>query len=65
MSGGDVTVSPRNTATGVGRMHSAILVAGPGGDCVCPRCGSRTSHARGIPCHIQTCQECGEKLVRG
>jgi hypothetical protein len=65
MSEGDVTVSPRNNTTGVGRTRGTILVAGPGGDCVCPRCGSRTSHERGTPCHILICPECGEKLVRG
>jgi hypothetical protein len=65
MPGGNLTVSPRNTATRVGLIRGGLLVAGPGGDCVCPRCGSRTSHAGGTPCHTLTCPECGEKLVRG
>jgi ribosomal protein L37AE/L43A len=65
MPEGDLAVSPRNKTTVVSRMRGTLLAAGPGGDCVCPRCGSRTSHARGTPCHILTCPECGEKLVRG
>jgi hypothetical protein len=39
--------------------------AGPGGDCVCPRCGARASHKIGVPCNSLNCPKCGSKMVRG
>ena len=37
---------------------------GPEGDCVCPNCGKRFPHRRGIPCYAETCPECGQKMTR-
>ncbi len=38
---------------------------GPGGFCVCPECGSRKQHERGIPCSQVRCPECNNSMTRG
>ena len=48
---------------GKGRMGGPYA-AGPGGDCLCPNCGNRVPHQRGVPCYNQTCPKCGSKMVR-
>ena len=37
---------------------------GPGGYCVCPQCGERIPHQRGVPCYTQNCPKCGSRMVR-
>ena len=37
---------------------------GAGGDCVCPKCGERIKHQRGIPCQDEQCPKCGAKMLR-
>jgi len=37
---------------------------GPSGECVCPSCGKRIPHRRGVPCYSETCPECGQKMTR-
>ena len=37
---------------------------GAEGFCVCPKCGEKTAHHRGIPCQDEHCQSCGSKLLR-
>jgi NAD-dependent SIR2 family protein deacetylase len=37
---------------------------GPGGECVCPKCGESAPHQRGLPCFEQACPKCGTKMVR-
>jgi len=48
---------------GRGRMGGP-LAAGPGGECVCPKCGNKMSHATGQPCSEIACSECGTKMTR-
>jgi len=31
--------------------------------CVCPKCGYRTRHKRGVPCVKMKCPRCGSALV--
>ena len=50
---------------GRGRGRMGGFAAGPGGSCVCPRCGYSTSHAVGTPCYQQTCPKCGSRMTRG
>lgn len=38
--------------------------AGPGGDCVCPKCGYRITHEPGIPCSSLKCPDCNVGLER-
>lgn len=38
---------------------------GPGGECVCPKCGAKAPHGRGIPCYEQMCPSCGSPMARG
>jgi hypothetical protein len=37
---------------------------GPGGECVCPDCGHRQPHKRGVPCFRQICPKCGSTMAR-
>ncbi len=48
---------------GRGRMGGP-LSAGPGGDCVCPKCGYEKEHFRGRPCNQEKCPKCGTLMTR-
>ncbi len=37
---------------------------GPVGFCVCPKCGARAAHQRGMPCSGQQCPKCGNAMTR-
>mgnify|MGYP000193379820 CR=1 FL=1 len=37
---------------------------GTGGYCVCPKCGDKLLHNRGIPCQEERCSKCGAKMLR-
>lgn len=50
---------------GRGRMGGNRAGAGPSGDCVCPNCGEKVIHQRGIPCYSITCPKCGARMTRG
>ena len=58
------------TGQGIGRGGSGQgrgggFAAGPGGDCVCPKCGEKTPHPLGSPCYEQKCPQCGTAMTRG
>jgi len=46
----------------MGRMGGFAL--GPGGNCVCPNCGTTTPHQAGLPCHQVKCPKCGQPMTR-
>ncbi len=46
-----------------GRMGGASA-AGPTGYCVCPQCGQREPHGRGVPCIERKCPKCGTAMTR-
>lgn len=47
-----------------GRMGGSRAGAGPGGECICPQCGTTTPHEAGIPCSYKKCPKCGANMVR-
>jgi hypothetical protein len=47
---------------GRGRMGGKGL--GPGGECICPKCGQRTPHQWGVPCYDQVCPKCNTPMTR-
>ena len=66
IKGGDYKmVQPRKglrRGTPKGRMGGAAQ--GPGGNCVCPKCGKTYPHKVSVPCFKRKCDKCGEKLTR-
>jgi len=38
--------------------------AGPGGECICPKCDYKIPHVAGQPCNEEKCQKCGTLLIR-
>ena len=37
---------------------------GPAGNCICPNCGHRVPHRRGVPCTQVKCPACGSPMTR-
>ena len=64
MPRGDGTGPSKGGQRGQGRMGGPSA-AGPGGVCVCPKCGYKASHVAGQPCNQQTCPKCGITMTRG
>ena len=48
---------------GLGRMGGPSA-AGTGGACICPKCGHREPHERGLPCTDRKCPQCGSMMIR-
>lgn len=48
---------------GRGRMGGP-LAGGAAGACVCPKCGHRLAHERGVPCVQRPCPQCGTAMIR-
>ncbi len=55
----------RGLGRGPGGRMGGPLAAGPGGVCVCPKCGQREQQIRGQPCMSKKCSKCGASMVRG
>ena len=55
----------RGLGLGGGRGRMGGHGIGPGGQCVCPSCGTKVEHQIGVPCYEMSCPKCGKKMVRG
>lgn len=62
--GGSGHGAGRGTGAGRGPGRLGVNALGPGGYCVCPACGTKVEHQRGIPCTGLTCPKCGSPLAR-
>ena len=49
---------------GRGGKMGGPAAAGPGGYCMCPRCGHKEPHQVGLPCLQRQCPKCGTAMVR-
>jgi predicted DNA-binding protein (UPF0251 family) len=63
IEGGVYKMMPGVRGRGRGRMGG--FAAGPGGSCVCSKCGAKAIHHRGVPCYQQKCPKCGSSMTRG
>jgi cation diffusion facilitator family transporter len=65
--------SPMGFGRGFGWQRKGTMIGmleetkglGPDGFCVCPKCGYKIKHERGIPCSTMKCPKCGSLMVRG
>ncbi len=48
---------------GQGRLGGP-LAGGAAGNCLCPKCGNREPHERGVPCLQKQCPKCGAVMTR-
>ncbi|MBU0533410.1 MAG: DUF5320 domain-containing protein [Candidatus Omnitrophica bacterium] len=62
MSGSDRGIGQGGGGRGMGGGNRPG--AGPVGNCVCPSCGAKASHQRGVACYAIDCPKCGSKMVR-
>ena len=54
----------RGQGQGRGRGGGNKPTAGPGGKCLCPKCGHKEAHIAGQRCIDLVCPKCGTKMVR-
>jgi predicted RNA-binding Zn-ribbon protein involved in translation (DUF1610 family) len=52
----------RGQGGGMGRNKGGAF--GPGGYCVCTKCGARVPHQRGTKCTTLKCPDCGHTMIR-
>jgi predicted DNA-binding protein (UPF0251 family) len=62
--GNYVMAGVRGIDTRLGRGRMGGFGLGPSGECICPNCGTRAPHQRGIPCYKQKCPKCGTLMTR-
>ena len=62
---------PRGNGTGPGGgggrgrgRGGGPFAAGPGGNCVCPKCGHKEPHIVRQPCNQKNCPKCGTIMTR-
>ena len=51
-------------ASGRGKGMGGGSALGPGGQCICPQCGEKVPHERGVPCFDVKCPKCGTYMTR-
>ena len=60
--GGPGTGMGMGKGGGRGRMGGSGM--GAGGNCICPKCGTKAPHQRGVPCNTIKCPSCGSIMTR-
>lgn len=61
----DIERGRGQNSSGKGRGMGGGQALGPGGLCVCPKCGHKEPHERGHPCLEIKCPACGTYMTRG
>lgn len=56
--------SGRGLGLGGGQGRNKGGAFGPGGYCVCAKCGEKVPHQQGIKCTTIKCPSCGNTMVR-
>jgi MinD superfamily P-loop ATPase len=54
----------RGAGQGGGRGRMGGFGLGMGGNCLCPACGYKQPHQRGVPCNSIKCPQCGQIMTR-
>ena len=54
----------RGSGSGGGQGRNKGGAFGPGGFCVCAKCGEKVPHERGIKCTTRKCPKCGHTMIR-
>lgn len=49
---------------GKGKGRNKGGACGPGGFCVCTKCGEKKPHQQGVKCTTLKCSNCGHTLIR-
>jgi hypothetical protein len=55
---------PGGAGRGMGRKARSGVSGGVEEYCVCPKCGTKSIHHRGVPCYSAKCSQCGTQMVR-
>lgn len=61
IEGGDFKMAPTTNRRGRGFGRGA---GGPPSECLCPNCGNKEPHQRGVPCYSRKCPKCGSPMTR-
>ncbi|MFA7159009.1 MAG: DUF5320 family protein [Kiritimatiellia bacterium] len=64
MGGGGGQGMGRGSSAGLRAGRMGGFAMGPGGDCVCPKCGKTVAHQQGAPCVQLKCPACGTTMTR-
>lgn len=54
----------RGLGRGGGRGRNKGGACGPGGFCVCTKCGEKVIHQQGVKCTTLKCPKCGHVMIR-
>jgi hypothetical protein len=67
-----MTESEKKHGAGHGRVHGTGGghgknkggAFGPGGYCICSKCGTKVLHQQGVKCATVKCPDCGHAMIR-